>query len=105
MRNCRIQSYAALLAIVTTTAVAQFTIPKVPSNTRCAGLTGPALESCMQNSRDVSLDRAIPGRRDTNPSAPGMPRNLAEPVPPSTFTTTGTPRNIVEPILDKGRIK
>jgi len=105
MQSHRARSYAALLALVTTTAVAQFTTPKVPSNTRCAGLIGSALDSCMQSSRDASLDRTTPGRVNTSPSAPGMPRNIVEPAPPIKPGAPSSPRNIVEPIPDKGRIK
>ena len=120
MRSHRTRSYAALLALVTTTAVAQYTTPSVPSDSRCAGLTGPALDaclkqaagqcagltgasldSCVQRSRDASPERSTPGRGDVTPNTPGTPRNIVEPTPPartdSSPSLPSTPRNIVEP--------
>ena len=114
MQRHRTLSYAALLALVATTAVAQLTTPSVPSDSRCAGLTGSALDSCMQSNRDASPERTTPGRGDTNPAAPATPRNIVEPATPTPAAPTAppnivvptpqispsaptTPRNIVEP--------
>lgn len=96
MRNHRAQSYAALFALVTTTAAAQYTTPSLPSDSRCTGLTGASLDSCAQRT---------PVRGDAGPSLPAAPRYIAEPAPGGRVkpipVAPDTTRNIVEAMPDK----
>jgi len=84
MRSHRTQSYAALFALFTTTAVAQYTTPSVPSDSRCAGLIEPALHACLMQPADGS-------------AAPALPRNVVEPATPTSPAALSTPLNIVKP--------
>jgi hypothetical protein len=96
MRSHRAQVFAALFALVTTTAAAQYTTPSLPSDNRCSGLTGAALDSCAER---TSV------RGDAGPSLPAAPRYIAEPAPGGRVkpipAAPDTPRNIVEAMPDK----
>ena len=84
MRSHRTQPYAALFALFTTTAVAQYATLSVPSDSRCAGLIGPALHACLTQPAGGS-------------AAPALPRNAPEPATPTSPAALSTPLNIVNP--------
>lgn len=92
---------AATIILLATGASAQTPSPSLPADSRCAGLTGPALDNCLKasqnrcmgltgsalesclsarvadppagvdRSRDTSPDRTSPGRSETLPGTPG----------------------------------